>query len=267
MSAMENAGSEPTYDQAQPARYFGKYPGVVVENGKQQGASKHIGQIKVRVPGILEETPDGQGNQPLEIVASPSFLPGFFFVPDKDDPVWVEFVAGDINSPIWTSVWYPKDKGAPQTFDGKDPTETQKIIHTSKDHVIQLDDTDGSEQIVVHDKKNGNTITLDQNGIKIEGKKGSVVIGQSDLTLKFSQTTATLKDQALELTDGVNSIKIGSSGIAITASAGVTVNGSPVVLSPLLTWLSAHQHVGNMGGPTPLLPAPPLLTSSPFVSK
>ena len=279
MSAMDTAGNEPSYDQAQPARYFGKYPGVVIGNGPPDGGGKHVGQIKARVPGILEETPDGTGNQPLEVIASPSFLPGFFFVPNTDDPIWVEFVAGDINFPIWTGVWYPSDNGAPQTFDGKDPTEKQKVIRTTSGHVIQLDDTsDGDAEKIVLKDKTGNKVTIHKDEIKLEGQNASVTLGSNDLTLKFNSTTVVIKDQTLELTSGSNSIKFGSDGIsiegakvAISGSSQVTVNNHAVVLGPLITWLLSHQHVGNMGAPTPLFPAdlaqlapqPPTIVSKP----
>jgi hypothetical protein len=49
-------------------------------------------------------------------------------------------------------------------------------------------------------------------------------------------------------------VEIGADGVAITDVTG-TARG--VVLSPtdLVTWLLTHQHVGNMGAPTPIFPA------------
>jgi Type VI secretion system/phage-baseplate injector OB domain len=246
---------DPRYGRQPPRRYYGKYAGLVLDNSPPSSGA-HRGEIKVKVPGILEEKPGGSDNQPIELLAAPAFLPGFFFVPEKDAPVWVEFVAGDINFPIWTGVWYPKD-AAPKTADSEAPTLDQKVIRTRSGQVIQLDDTDGSEKLVIKDEKNKSTITLDSGGIKIEaGASGGSV------TLTFGQTTVTLKDESIEIDQGgTNSIKMSASGVAISTKAGTTITDAtgliaqPVVLAPVLDWLLSHQHLGNMGAPTPLFPS------------
>lgn len=237
MTRSRNDGRE---RQQTPPRYYGKYAGLVVDNGPPARGA-HRGQLKVQVPGLLEDKPDGSGgHQPIEVVAAPSFLPGFFFLPEKGAQVWVEFVAGDINCPIWTGVWYPDD-GAPQTADGKAPSAHERVIRTPSGQVITLDDTDGGQKTVIKDEKNGNTITLDQSGITVEvtGQGGSI-------TLKVGPTTE---------------LKLAADGATLT---DVTGSAQGVVLRPLydwvtttlMPWLLAHQHVGNMGAPTPLLPAP-----------
>ena len=171
---MTDVDNAPRHEQQSPRRYYGKYAGLVIDNGPSPSGGAHRGQLKVQVPGILEETPDGNGNRPIEVLAAPAFLPGFFFIPENRAPVWVEFVAGDINSPIWTGVWYPQD-GAPKTADSAAPTEHQKVIRTASGQVIQLDDTDDGQKIVVKDEKNGSTVTLDKSGITIESAAGIIL--------------------------------------------------------------------------------------------
>ena len=106
------------------------------------------GELLVQVPGILEETASGNGQQPIEVLARPCFPPGVFFLPEAGDRIWVEFAAGDVNTPLWTGVWYP-DEMAPETADADAPARTQKIIRTQRGHVVQLDDTEDDEKIVV----------------------------------------------------------------------------------------------------------------------
>jgi hypothetical protein len=142
-------------------RFYGKYPGTVLSNEAQDGAA-HRGELRVQVSGILEENPDGSGQRPIEVVAKPSFLPGYFFIPEANAKVWVEFIAGEINCPIWTGVWYPQD-ATPQTVDDAAPTEFQKIIRTASGHVVQLDDTDREWKIVVR-HKSGSAIEIDKDG-------------------------------------------------------------------------------------------------------
>jgi len=242
---MMDAQEESRYGQVAPRRYYGKYAGLVTANDPPDDGTPHRGQVMVQVPGILEETPDGEGNQALAVLAAPAFLPGFFFVPDVKAQVWVEFVAGDINFPIWTGVWYP-DNQSPKAIDpsqptqpGSAPTLDQKIIRTRSGQVIQLEDTDSGEQTVIKDEKNGNAVTLDKDGITLEATASGAKV-----TLQFgsSSPTATLvvQDQTLTLTAGgsngatvvidasKNTVTLaagGSSGSSITidASAGVTL--------------------------------------------
>lgn len=240
----------------QEERHYGKYAGSVVDNGPPTSGA-HRGEVVVTVPGILEETPDGSGNQPIKVLAAPAFLPGYFFVPEQDDRVWVEFVDGDLNYPIWTGVWYPQD-ATPNTTDSAAPTRDQKIIRTKSGLVVQLDDTSGSEQLVIKDEKNSNTITLDKNGVGINAASGA------NVTLTVGQSTVVVENNDITLTSGAARIKMGSTG---TTVADTTGSDQAVVLKPFsdwftqqfLVWALTHTHVGNMGAPTspPAAPPPP----------
>lgn len=161
---MSIAGLEAPSRQQAVEKYYGKYPGVVIDN-KARDDSGHRGEVLVEVPGILEDRDNRQ--LPLQAWAKPCFLPGFFFVPETGDYVWVEFAAGDLNSPIWSGVWYPKEK-APQSVDSEALTEAQKIIRSSSKSnlIIQMDESTGSIQIK---DDNGNSILLDGEGITIKG--------------------------------------------------------------------------------------------------
>jgi hypothetical protein len=233
-----------------PRRYYGKYAGLVTDNGPPSDGSAHRGQVKVKVPGILEETPGGNGNRPIEVIAAPAFLPGYFFVPENQAPVWVEFVAGDINYPIWTGVWYPDD-APPKVIDAGQPTQAgdaptldQKVIRTRSGQVIQLDDTSGSEQLVVKDEKNGNTVTLDSSGVTVWATASG-----GSLTVKFgggqkATASVVVQDNNIQLLAGDSS---SGSSITIDASDGVTIkcgaNNQIVVASDALTLKTSGVHV------------------------
>jgi hypothetical protein len=148
---------------------YGKYPAVVVRNDVED--SGHTGRIEVRIPGILEEDEAGEP-RPIEVIARPCLPPGFFFVPDEGSHVWVEFAAGDVNSPIWVGVWYPEGE-PPQTSEGQAPDFKQKVIRTPAGHVVTLGDDAGS--IVIKDK-HGNVITLDADGATLTHKDESTTI-------------------------------------------------------------------------------------------
>ncbi len=168
----------------QAERYYGKYPGVVLDNKPRDG-QKHVGELLVEVPGILEETPDGEGQRAMQVRAAPCFVPGFFFIPEVNAPIWVEFAAGDINHPIWTGVWYPP-ADTPPTIDKQSPTEQQKVIRTASGHTIQLDDTKDQEALIIN-HKSGSKIEIDKSGrITIEdvGNDTSIVSKKINLGAK-----------------------------------------------------------------------------------
>ncbi len=174
---------------------------------------------------------------------------------DPNDHIWVEFQAGEIDDPLWSGVWYPKD-APPKTPDGDPPTRDQKVIRTAKGHVVLLDDTDGSEQVVILEGKNGNRITCDQNGVLVEDvNKNKITLSPQGIELEdknHNKLTMTSTSVVLAASSGWK-VQIDSSSVKVTDATGGTL--APVALAPLLTWLNSHQHVGNMGAPTPLFPA------------
>ncbi len=234
---MTDLDHDPRYGRQAPRRYYGKYPGTVTDNGPPSSGD-HRGQIKVQVPGIPEETPDGSGNQALEVLAAPAFLPGFFFVPDNGAKVFVEFVAGDINKPIWTGVWYPKDtppkaiKPDDPTQPGSAPTLDQKIIRTRSGQVIQLEDTDQGEQLVLRDEAHGSTTTFSSTGITVWATASG-----GNVTLQFgggSEPTATVVMEDKKITVAANqkqTIQLDETDSGPRTTITDDTNGNAITLS------------------------------------
>lgn len=216
---MFEAGTDIRERRGEATKYYGKYPGLVLENTPPEEAS-HRGELVVEIPGILEENPDGEGQRPMQVTARPCFHPGFFFLPQPNAQVWVEFVAGDINCPIWTGVWYPTD-APPQTVADEGPTEFQKIIRSASGHVVQLDDTENEEKIVIKHKL-GTSLTIDHEGhMTIEHVDGMTIEITADNTINVTCDTMTITadvtiDGALQVTgdagvDGVLTVGTGPS--------------------------------------------------------
>jgi hypothetical protein len=217
---------DPRYGRQPPERYFGKYAGLVADNSPPDSGS-HRGEVVVTVPGILEETAEGSGSQPIKVRAAPAFLPGYFFVPNHNDTVWVEFVNGDINYPIWSAVWYPKDE-TPKTVDGSAPTQEQKIIRTKSGQVIQLEDTSGSEQLVIKNEVHKATITFDKSGITITSENGIALNYQpsggstATLTLDSNGIAASCGQSSLTVTD--QQIVLSRPAVSLTVASTVDVS-------------------------------------------
>src|SRR6516162_8127190 len=83
-------------------QYFGKYTGIVQDNRDDQ----KLGQLTVTVPSIFDSSET--------VVARPALPYGFFFVPENQAKVWVEFEGGDTGLPLWTGVQYVAGEWPPE---------------------------------------------------------------------------------------------------------------------------------------------------------
>lgn len=228
--------------QLEPQKYYGKYAGIVmcntVDDLELKDRENHLGEIIIQVPGILEDSDSGQ--QPIEVIAKPCFSPGFFFVPENESHVWVEFIAGDIDNPIWTGSWYPVTN-VPKTFDDQDPNELQKIFRTAAGHVIQLDSTEDDEKIVIHHKSetaitidnDGNVVIEHHGGARLELKDETVVEITSDTINLIGEITLDGDVHVTGNTDVAGTMDIeGDTGITGDLSVGsgpsTTISGNSI---------------------------------------
>jgi len=93
---------------------------------------------------------------------------GAVFRPEVDDEVLVLFEHGDPRFPyVIGALWNGKDKSPGEA--GKNADNHVRIIKSRSGHTIVLDDTNGSEKVVVTDK-NGNTVELSSGGIVIKSQ-------------------------------------------------------------------------------------------------
>lgn len=265
-------------------KYYGKYPGLVrqntpPENDRDNPDHIHRGELLVEVPGILEETENGEDEQPIQVWAKPCFHPGFFFIPQEGDQVWVEFIAGDLNTPVWTGVWYPLE-ATPKTVTNEAPTYFQKVIRTASGHVVQLDDTEGEEKIVIT-HKSGAQVNLDENGsvlianqnnsfVFLNAADGELTLGEEHgnlVTLTDNGVLIANKESKVTLEMKGDKLTILSQAVDIVASkinlheGTISLGGStaiePVLLGQMfMTMFNAHTHATAVGPSGP--PVPPL---------
>lgn len=147
-------------------RFYGKYRAVVVENADPENR----GRLQLTIPRVLGKD-----------VVSPWALPcvpyggavdqGFFFIPEKESVVWVEFEAGLLDYPIWVGTYWSKPGGVsevPKPGDSQSPP-TRKIIRTVKGHSIEMEDKDSEEVFIItyNDGSKQNVVTMDKNGIAV----------------------------------------------------------------------------------------------------
>jgi len=236
---------------AEGGQYFGKYSGIVKDN---RDAEK-LGKVKVSVPAIFP---------PEELMDARPALPfGWFYVPENDTPVWVEFEGGDATLPLWTGVQAVSGKYATEL--DLDPPQ-KRALKTPAGHLILFDDKSGEESIKIVEAVHKHEIVLDKDGI-------TVTDGNNKHSLKFdsSGVEATTQSGAkLELTSsgvtidaGSSSLTLKGSSITIDASASVEVKGAMVNLNSSLVKLGSaaampvirigDSGVGNLGAPVPII--------------
>jgi len=223
-------------------QYFGKYSAVVKDNSDAQ----KLGTVKVSVPTLFPEN---------ELMDARAALPfGWFFIPENEAPVWVEFEGGDSTLPLWTGM---------QSLSGKYPSELdldppqKRALKTAAGHLILFDDKSGEELIRIVEAVHSHEILLDQNGIKVTDG-----VNNQTLTFDSSGVKASLQSGA--------SVTITSSGITVDAGSGsltlkgtsielqgtsINLNGSSVKLgsaAALPVIRIGDMGTGNLGAPVPV---------------
>jgi phage baseplate assembly protein V len=122
------------------------------------------GRIKVYLP-ILELTSDWSR------VAAPlaGNERGFHFLPEVGDEVLVAFDQGDVKTAfVLGYLWNGVDK-VPQTDAHK------RTLKTVSGHLLEFDDTGGSEKVTLKFKGGEPSITLEQNKLSITFNSGTFI--------------------------------------------------------------------------------------------
>jgi uncharacterized protein involved in type VI secretion and phage assembly len=178
------------------ARWPGVYPALVNDLVDPDGQ----GRVQVSLPW----SPDSDGGT-YQAWARLSTLMGgsgrgSWFVPEHGDEVLVAFEAGDPRRPyVLGGLWNGSD-APPETMDSAG-NNYKKVLKTRNGVTVTLDDTDGSEQLMLQTP------------------------GGQQLTLKDGPGSITIQDA------NGNQVTLDSSGVTVTASAALTVNASSATIS------------------------------------
>jgi uncharacterized protein involved in type VI secretion and phage assembly len=195
-------------------RYYGKYRAFVVDNADPEDR----GRLKLKVPSVLGDDVGSGWALPCAPYGGSADL-GFFFVPEVDAGVWVEFEAGNLDYPVWVGTYWGKPSAKseapkPNTPDGDEEGSvqnppTRKIIKTLKGHTIQFEDADGEEMILIVENTNKHVVTLNTDGIKItDGKNGNIIemsasafkiTSKVDFTIDATGKAITIKGATIDL--------------------------------------------------------------------
>lgn len=247
-----------------PGQYFGKYTGIVKDNRDDQ----NLGQLQVSVPAIFP---------PDDVVVARAALPyGYFFVPENNAKVWVEFEGGEPGLPLWTGVQYVPGEWPDEA---KANPPQKRVIKTAAGHLIIFDDKDGEAGIEIKDGVNGHDIKLNQDGISV---KDGVNNHEIDLTKQgisvkdgVNQNNLTLDSSGVKVDAGTGAkVELAATGVTVDSgsgakvevtAAGVNVDGGPGIVSVTGSVIKLSQSaalpiiritdqgIGNLGAPVVLI--------------
>lgn len=98
-------------------KYYGIYQGVVTNIKDEEKRSR----IRVKCPDALGADVESAWCDPMIPVAYDGG--GDFCIPQVEETVWIMFIAGDVNRPVWLGNWWQKN----MTPLGENYTEIDKV--------------------------------------------------------------------------------------------------------------------------------------------
>jgi len=147
-------------------RFFGKYPGVVVDNEDPENR----GRLKVNVPDVMTD----QNIWAKACVPYAGDGVGFYAVPPAGATIWVEFQAGDPSHPIWVGCQWAKDQ-----TDSSENVPAKLVMRTGTCSLV-IDEEAGTITIEAGD---GSQVLIGDGGIKLEGSEINLSGDGSQVTL------------------------------------------------------------------------------------
>lgn len=147
-------------------KYYGLYQGVVT-NIKDP---EKRGRIKVKCPEVLGAETESAWCDPLVPIAYDNG--GDFCLPAKNEMVWLQFIAGDANKPVYLGGWWGEKKTPlGNTYTKLDNTR----IISYKDFSIVIH----KNEVTISNNKGSNKIKMSDSGILIESDKDITIKGKT----------------------------------------------------------------------------------------
>ena len=136
--------------------YYGIYQGVVTDIKDPE----RRGRIKVICPDVLGGDEESAWCDPVVPVAYDTG--GDFCIPELEEMVWVMFIAGDVDQPVWLGGWWSEDSTPlGETYEDAD----QVRIISYRDCTITMQDGKISIEVI----GSNNSISIEDGKIKIKG--------------------------------------------------------------------------------------------------
>lgn len=181
-------------------------------------------RIRVRIP-VIDSNAQGIWTRVASLDAGNNR--GAFFMPEIGDEVIVGFINDDPNDPVVLGMLHSSNKPAPTTL--KDANNEKGFTTRSKMHLSFNDET----KTIIIDTPAGNSITIDEQNMKIEIKdqnKNKITMESSGITMQ-SPANIDIKAGAVLTLAGGTSLSIGAPSLSVKADADVSIQGAVAKLS------------------------------------
>jgi uncharacterized protein involved in type VI secretion and phage assembly len=131
---------------------YGVFHGTVVDREDPEV----LGRVRVLIPGVIE--PASEWALPDGTAGGGSAGRGKYAVPEKGADIFVQFLMGDPDRPIYRPGHWGKPDGqteAPTYLAGMSKTDGPNVrVEETKNFLLVFDDRAGHEQILIKDKNN-----------------------------------------------------------------------------------------------------------------
>ncbi len=213
-----------------------------INDAPSAGLVGGISGLQIGVVVQLQSDPDGQDRILVRIPVIDSNAPGIwtrvasldagndrgaFFMPEIGDEVIIGFINDDPRDAIVLGMLHSSNKPAPISL--SDANNEKGFTTRSKMHLSFNDDT---KKIVI-DTPAGNSITIDEQSMKIEIKdqnQNKITMDTSGISLQ-SPLNIDIKAGAVLTLSGGASLSIGAPSLSVKANANVSIEGAITKLS------------------------------------
>ena len=155
-----------------PARYYGKYRGLVINNVDPL----QIGRVMLQCSDVLGEIPSSWA---LPCVPAAGIQSGMFIVPPIGSQVWVEFEQGNPDYPIWTGGFWGLVADVPifATVPPAIPPGQNVVLQTTGQNSIILSDSPPTPVTggIILKSATGAMIVVNETGIYISNGLGATI--------------------------------------------------------------------------------------------
>jgi uncharacterized protein involved in type VI secretion and phage assembly len=150
-------------------KHYGKYKGMVMNNIDPQ----QMGRLLVQVPAVSGL---GPASWAMPCVPLTGKQMGVYVVPVIGSGVWVEFEAGDIDSPIWSGGYWASAAEVPALALAGLPVSPNIVLQTQGQNTVMISDLPGPTGGIMLKSLTGASIIVNDTGIYIQNGKGASII-------------------------------------------------------------------------------------------
>lgn len=202
-------------------KFYGIYRGQVHDNEDPD----FRGRLMVICPAVSETAPIKKWADSKGFYATKGG--GMYFMPQKGDPVWVQFEGGNPDFPIWEYGWFPNDYA---------PDDKRRKVYTLQSPAGHRFVIDEDQNTIFIQYKDGKTVEVNDGNISLGTLGGSAEPAVLGETLK--DKLESLIDILLDLINQISAITV-NTAVPTLGTFTSAVPNNVGAIAPLATQLNA----------------------------